>query len=200
MFFRRRQLCVSCACSPTASTAKGPPSLPPPSLPPSSSSQQCGMTSVEPSGQLRNGHYGPVGSDGSGRKRATGEIGAAVWPFDILSFGRQFWCIAAAPPATTTASPPTAITSTLNLLLTAFTPPDIQHLSPQVRTHWLTHTCEGSEFDSPSCYVKSACVRALQPSTHFVVFVCKQLQHFICLMLYLHLQKRKRFGQHAPQL
>lgn len=61
--------------------------------------------------------------------------------------------------------PPTAITSTLNLLLTAFTRPDIQHLSPQVRTHWLTHTCEGSEFDSPSFYVKSVCV--LRPRTLF---------------------------------
>lgn len=66
------------------------------------------------------------------------------------------------PPATTTPSlPPTAITSTLNLLLTAFTQADIQHLSPRVRTHWLTHTREGSEFDSPSFYVKSVSVRVL---------------------------------------
>lgn len=34
-------------------------------------------------------------------------------------------------PATTT-PPPTEITSTLNLLLTAFTQADIQHLSPRV--------------------------------------------------------------------
>lgn len=66
------------------------------------------------------------------------------------------------PPATTTPSPPpTAITSTLNLLLTAFTQADIQHLSPRVRTHWLTHTREGSEFDSPSSYVKSVSVCVL---------------------------------------
>lgn len=84
----------------------------------------------------------------------------------------------------TTASPPTAITSTLNLLLTAFTRPDIQHLSPQVRTHWLTHTCEGSEFDSPSFYVKTVSVCVLWPSTLFIFFYASG--HFICLMLYLH--------------
>lgn len=57
--------------------------------------------------------------------------------------------------------PPPAITSTLNLLLTAFMQVDIQHLSPRVRTHWLTHTREGSEFDSPSFYVKSVSVCVL---------------------------------------
>lgn len=156
------QLCLQLDCI----NCERPSLLP---LPAPVSSQPCRMTSVEPSGQLRNGHYGPAGCDGSGRKRATGEIGAAVWPFDILSFGRQFWCIAAAAPATTTAALPTAITGTLNLLLTAFTRPDIQHLSPQVRTHGLTHSREGSEFDSPSCSVKSVSGCLQWPSTPLVL-------------------------------
>lgn len=65
--------------------------------------------------------------------------------------------------------PPTAITSTLNLLLTAFTRPDIQHLSPQVHTHWLTHSREGSDFDSPSVSVKSVSGCVLRPSALLVL-------------------------------
>lgn len=115
-------------------------------------------------GQLRNGHYGPVGppmaAEGKGQQERLRLLFGRLTSYPLEdSSGASLQ----QPPATTTPSPtpPTAITSTLNLLLTAFTQADIQHLSPRVRTHWLTHTREGSEFDSPSLYVKSVSVRVL---------------------------------------
>lgn len=168
MFSQTRQLCVGCACSPTASTVKRPPSL---CLVSAARHDIRGAEWSVTQRSLRTCRLRWQRKE-KGNRRDWGCC-SAVWHLILWKTVLVHRCSNRLPQQRLL-PPPTAITSTLNLLLTAFTQADIQHLSPRVRTHWLTHTREGSEFDSPSSYVKSVSVCVLWPSTlFFLAFLCK---------------------------